>query len=264
MVRHRTRACAECRRRRIRCDETVPQCHQCRRAGRSCTGATQELLIVDMTPGTSSHSGFIHKPRTSSKLKASTAQQRYPLIKAPATGNAMTELVVAQFITSFCGTHSSRSRESWMMLLPDTLPGNSKWPTIRSSLQAVSVAHYAVKTDEPGAMVRPQEMYTKALTLHRTFIRVNLSSQQLPPSTAFELVASNAILSFFEAVHCSHIDAYGFHISAAAAVLENIGPDLCQNGALNQLFFTIRSQMVWFALVWNFNYAKLSRLLYLS
>ncbi|RDW85371.1 hypothetical protein BP5796_03696 [Coleophoma crateriformis] len=135
------------------------------------------------------------------------------------------------------------------MLLPDSLANNVRWPTIRLSLQAASLAHYAVEAAEPVATVQSREIYVQALKLHRRFIRENMGSAMFPSSIALTAVVSNVILAFFEAVRCSHVDAYGFHVSAAAEILEIIGPEQCRSGLLNQLFFTLRSQMAFVSFI---------------
>ncbi|KAF2192981.1 hypothetical protein K469DRAFT_745399 [Zopfia rhizophila CBS 207.26] len=45
----RSRACNQCRERRVKCDETPELCHQCRRLGLKCSGPLQGSVIIDMT-----------------------------------------------------------------------------------------------------------------------------------------------------------------------------------------------------------------------
>ncbi|RDW75497.1 hypothetical protein BP6252_06639 [Coleophoma cylindrospora] len=205
-----------------------------------------------MTQDTASHPKSIHRPRIHGGAKDVAMPApcySYPLSKPSDAHGAMTELFVGRFITSFCGTHTSRSRKPWMMLLPDSLANDVRWPTIRLSLQAASLAQYAVEAAEPGATVQSREMYVQALKLHRRFIRENMGAAMFPSSIALTAVVANVILAFFEAIRCSHVDAYGFHVSAAAEILEIIGPEQCRSGLLNQLFFTLRSQMAFVSFI---------------
>ena len=45
-----SRGCGSCKRRRIKCDETRPQCTRCRNSGIECTGYQRRLRFVDETP----------------------------------------------------------------------------------------------------------------------------------------------------------------------------------------------------------------------
>ncbi|KAF2269638.1 hypothetical protein CC78DRAFT_612010 [Lojkania enalia] len=45
----RSRACNQCRERRVKCDETPEFCQQCRRLGLKCSGPIQGSVIIDMT-----------------------------------------------------------------------------------------------------------------------------------------------------------------------------------------------------------------------
>ncbi|KAF2676213.1 hypothetical protein K458DRAFT_380342 [Lentithecium fluviatile CBS 122367] len=45
----RSRACQQCRERRVKCDETAGFCQQCRRLGLACSGPLQGSVIIDMT-----------------------------------------------------------------------------------------------------------------------------------------------------------------------------------------------------------------------
>ncbi|KAH8747088.1 hypothetical protein F5882DRAFT_491690 [Hyaloscypha sp. PMI_1271] len=48
--RMRSRGCDQCRRRRVKCDETGDFCRQCLRFGLDCSGPVRGVTIVDMTP----------------------------------------------------------------------------------------------------------------------------------------------------------------------------------------------------------------------
>ncbi|KAI1509787.1 hypothetical protein PtrARCrB10_08463 [Pyrenophora tritici-repentis] len=45
----RSRACSQCRSRRVKCDETPEICNQCRRLGLTCSGPLQGSIVIDMT-----------------------------------------------------------------------------------------------------------------------------------------------------------------------------------------------------------------------
>ena len=111
-------------------------------------------------------------------------------------------------------------------------------------LQAASMAHVASAAALPDAMRKSNEMYTKALGFHRAFVSQVFRGRHVQISRAFELVSSNIMLAFFEAIQHTSYDAYRVHISAAASFLEMIGAEDCKSGVLNQLFFSVRAQTV--------------------
>jgi len=57
-----SKGCGSCKRRKVKCDETRPQCTRCRKAGIECTGFVQRLRFVN------------EKPRIQSSIKVFQAQ----------------------------------------------------------------------------------------------------------------------------------------------------------------------------------------------
>ncbi|KAH3914151.1 hypothetical protein HBI56_052670 [Parastagonospora nodorum] len=45
----RSRGCAQCRERRVKCDETPEFCNECRRLGLACSGPSFGAIVIDMT-----------------------------------------------------------------------------------------------------------------------------------------------------------------------------------------------------------------------
>ncbi|KAL1801231.1 hypothetical protein ACET3X_001573 [Alternaria dauci] len=62
----RSRACAQCRSRRVKCDETPDTCNQCRRLGLTCSGPLQGTIVIDMTER-------VAKPRARKKKETARA-----------------------------------------------------------------------------------------------------------------------------------------------------------------------------------------------
>ncbi|KAK7184008.1 hypothetical protein DPSP01_010466 [Paraphaeosphaeria sporulosa] len=62
----RSRACQQCRERRVKCDETPETCQQCRRLDLRCSGPLQGSVIIDMTDR-------VTKPRPRKKRELKTA-----------------------------------------------------------------------------------------------------------------------------------------------------------------------------------------------
>ncbi len=160
--------------------------------------------------------------------------------------HVMKQMFVAQFLAYFCGSYTGQRDQPWMLLLPDASSKASALKTVDLPLQAVALAHFATEAAFPGAMTKSNEIYADALGSHRVFGGQVVRGQHSQISRAFELVASNIMLAFFEAIQHIAYEAYSAHMSAAAGVLENIGAEKYKAGVLNQLFFSVRAQTVSF------------------
>lgn len=95
----RSKGCESCKRRKVKCDETHPQCTRCCKAGIACTGFAPRLKFVD------------EGPRIRRSMAVSHAQfHEFSAIKR----------------NSYLAYHSSRTRcyqlSSPALLLPNTLP----------------------------------------------------------------------------------------------------------------------------------------------
>ncbi|UPX20416.1 uncharacterized protein EKO05_0010648 [Ascochyta rabiei] len=114
----RSRACTQCRERRVKCDETPEFCNQCRRLGLQCSGPIIGSVIIDMTdrvtkprakkkktvtkpalvvpvreddaqaqtPSTRRRSALTTKPEPSG---SETSLHNFPLSSAPREGDAL-------------------------------------------------------------------------------------------------------------------------------------------------------------------------------
>lgn len=229
---HRTRACAPCRKRRMRCDETLPKCQQCLRAGRACSGPEQGPVIIDMTSNVVDR---VRRPHSYTQKRAQLGQSS--INASPPTDVVMMEMFVTRYLTYFCGSSEDR-RKPWMLRQYGDIS------TAGLPLQAVALAHYATEASQPEARVKSHDIYVKALAKHRTLVGQALNGRWSQKSLALEMVSSNLILGYFEAAQSSGTDAYALHVHSAASFLHRIGPESCRSGLLNQLFYAVRSQLV--------------------
>lgn len=244
----RTRACATCWKRRIKCDEKFPRCEECTRNDRVCPGPLQGPMMVDMTQKVARQAGSVHKSRVKTTCRSPRDEKSicmFPLPQSPSVQHVMSQLFVARFLSFFCGgQRAGLKRTPWIMRLPLISSNLSGPSTVIVSLRAAAMAHYAAEAGQKDAMIQSSEVYTQALSLYSTFIGETLRGRCSDPAVLFKIVSSNLILAYFEAIQCTSLEAYGLHINAAARVLEMAEPARCGTGPLNQLFFAVRSQMV--------------------
>jgi hypothetical protein len=231
MVR-RNRACAPCRQRRIRCDETRPQCQQCLKTGRACPGPLEGPIMVDMTSSIASRVQHPHsRPHKRTRLAITEVDQ------SPSSHQVMMQLFVDQYLRYFCG-HLGDRQKPWMQRRYENIM------VVDLPLHAAALAYYATHVDRPDALVKSHDLYITALGKQRSLVGQALNGRWSQESLAQELVSSNLMLAYFETMHSTSLDAYGLHIHAAAKFLQHIGPKCCETGLLNQLFFAVRAQLV--------------------
>lgn len=223
----RTRACQPCRKRRMKCDETSPQCIQCQRAGRDCPGPQEGPIIIDMTQ--------VVKARKKKTKINSPAMQ---LNASPALGPAATEAYYGHFLAFFLSTSEGKIWErSWMCELP-ALASRPAADALRLSLQATSAAFCAIRADDLVLIRAARDAYGEALTAHRKAL------MRIGSSTDLRCICTSLLLSFFEAMDNTSPHAYREHSTAAAMLLSRSGPEECSDGIMNQLFHNVRAQMV--------------------
>lgn len=223
----RTRACQPCRKRRMKCDETNPQCIQCQRAGRDCPGPQEGPIIVEMT-----------KVARARKKKANINLPAMQLNASPALGLAATEAYYGHFLAFFLSTSEGKIWErSWMCELP-VLASRPDADALRLALQATSAAFCAIRADDIALLRAARDAYGEALTAHRkALMRIGSTSD-------LRCICTSLLLSFFEAMDNTSPHAYREHSTAAAMLLSRAGPDECSHGIMNQLFHNVRAQMV--------------------
>ena len=228
----RNRACAPCKQRRMKCDETHPQCQQCLKAGRVCPGPVQGPVIVDMTKSIAERVRQPHH-RTRKRMQPRASD----IFQNPSSHQVMMQLLVAQYLAYFCGSFGGRGKPWMLRQYGDVTVADLP-------LQAAALAHYATEVGQPDALVKSHNIYVTALAKQRSLVGQALNGRWSQDSLALQTISSNVILAYFEATQGTTTDAYELHIHAAANFLHRMGPKNCKSGVLNQLFFTVRSQLV--------------------
>ena len=237
----RTNACALCRKKRIKCDATLPQCLMCIKFGRICPGPSNGPIIVDMT------SALANGPKKRKKGRKEAARVTYEALPAEVLSNItvqisqrnmLNEAFYGNFLAYFTTTGEGSdlgNRQTWLHRLPDFAADGSN-QALHLAVQATASAFSFAKTRHIPLMQDACQLYGRALNQHLHMIR-------LKKRVTVHTVSTSVLLSIFEAMNSTSASAYRQHISGAAELVRLAGPDQCWMGIMCQLFFHIRVQM---------------------
>ncbi|CAI6325159.1 unnamed protein product [Periconia digitata] len=239
----RTNACATCRKKRIKCDATLPECLMCIKFGRQCPGPGNGPIIIDMTKPN------VRKSRNSKKTQEGVEVQsdmsmyylpelRQGLAMPISQRHAMSQLFYDRFLVYFTSSGESDdilNRLTWLHRLP-VLATDGSNDALALALYATASAFSGMKTRNISQIQDSCNIYGKALQTHSRMIRSK------KPVT-LHTVSTSVLLSIFEAMNATSATAYREHVSGAARMIQLAGPEYCQYGILCQLYFHIRTQM---------------------
>ncbi|KAM6477929.1 hypothetical protein HDV62DRAFT_383010 [Trichoderma sp. SZMC 28011] len=239
----RSRGCATCRKRRVKCDETLPECLRCLNMGLNCPGARTDAFFVHAVPSASLRDSsdaltiikVKHEP--SPQISAINHLSQLPGLQ-PSPAGAFDQLFVSHFIDGFFGSIRpplpipGGSSRIWLHELPDFLASPSPSP-VQSSIRAASMLSYGTAVGDASIKTEACRWYMRALQS----LRLLLGSSS--PETS---VCAAVMLTHFETLAGTSPRAWLKHIKGAALLLEAQGPERCQSGFLHQIFSHLRLQ----------------------
>ncbi|PVI05105.1 hypothetical protein DM02DRAFT_610971 [Periconia macrospinosa] len=237
---HRTNACAICRKKRIKCDATLPECLMCIKYGRQCPGPGNGPIIIDMSTKTApKKTKSITRPKeTVSGTSNYPPELIWGLSMPISQRNALSQLFYDRFLIYFTSSGESEdilNRFTWLHRLP-TLATDGSNDALALALYATASAFSGMKTRNISQIHDACTIYGKALQTHSRIIRSK------KPMT-LHTVSTSVLLSIFEAMNATSATAYREHISGAAKMIQLAGSEHCQHGVMCQLYFHIRTQM---------------------
>ncbi|KAH8692400.1 hypothetical protein BGW36DRAFT_45387 [Talaromyces proteolyticus] len=223
----RSRACANCKSRHIKCDEARPSCNRCVKAGLNCRGYERMTKFVDETLWTrGKHSSSIVSKKTasypSSWNSADISKKLDPLVMRFLRGMFMPHNV------DFTSWHYSPSDGA--VVRRPFLPG--------VTLQALALSLH-------GKVTRNQESLNQAVELYGfsiRSIRADLRDENAVSTTL--LISSVLHMTMYEWVHATNTLAWKHHAQALARMVEMRGPYVFKQGIEKRLFLQARSMIL--------------------
>jgi hypothetical protein len=107
------------------------------------------------------------------------------------------------------------------------------------------MAFYGKLTRDENVQVEACRWYSKAIHLQLNQLAKTASSGRTwKQADSPEGILSPLMLALFESTLCTSAFGWMHHVSAAAEMLESIGPEACQSGIMHELFRSTRINMV--------------------
>ncbi|RDW74172.1 hypothetical protein BP5796_07614 [Coleophoma crateriformis] len=274
----RSRGCRTCRQRRIKCDEALPECTQCKKYGKKCpgpiTGTFYVIASETCTRLSSTVGGCVDAPESSQMSQTYGSTHRTPDIdicnrsyqpeielNSPPTseplGNALRPTMPSyyqpsraeafdQLFFSHLFDECGRGIEtigacSWLGKLPARLATSFTSPSIKYSVRATCMAFYGLLNGQVSIQTEARRTYVRALESRRADLcQGTLQVHMGRIMASEEAICLTLMLSYYELVCQTSPVAWIHHLRAAAAMIEAKGPKECQSGFMHQLFRTVR------------------------
>ncbi|CZR59528.1 uncharacterized protein PAC_09422 [Phialocephala subalpina] len=204
MVGVKSLGCAECKRRKVKCDQRFPTCVKCERLGFACSGPKSHFIRF-VRPGGEEHINSITRSQCA-KLKspASTTSERLAA-----------ELVQCLRSIENVG-FQCRCLGLFMTFLPSRIGYNS---ALDAAVRCLVQAHQYLLCQGKKTVVECLDDYNEAVAL----IRKDLNHGQA--QTSSETVCAALILPSYEIYRNDQCRAWMTHAGGVAAILECWGPD---------------------------------------
>ena len=132
---------------------------------------------------------------------------------------------------------------TWLQRLSDLATSDSNGALVLA-LEATATAYGAIMSSQAALSKRARDLYGTALHLHHGLLQHYGSKKNI----TIHMVSTSVLLSFFEAMQATTADAYCAHIYGAAKLLELTGPGECGRGVLCQLYYHVRTQVLFIEL----------------
>jgi hypothetical protein len=241
-----------CRKKRIKCDATLPRCLMCKRFGSECHGLDDGPLFVDMTKN-ARHGMQKRKKKPAPEVKANSAIQSLPhqaYFDQISQQAVVAEAFYSRFLSYFTSEGDGkdiRNRKTWLHRLPQmSVDGSNDALTL--AVQATAYSYCAIETHNPALTRHAWDLYGQAIQIHSRFLARSRSAAK---RVTLHMISTSVLFSFFEAMQATSADAYRLHVYGAAKMFEVTDPRQCSEGVLCQIFFHIRTQLAFVQLTSN-------------
>ncbi|KAF1357640.1 hypothetical protein EJ07DRAFT_167539 [Lizonia empirigonia] len=128
---------------------------------------------------------------------------------------------------------------TWLQRLPE-LSSDGSNAVLVLALEATATAYGAIMSSNTALNRHARDLCGTALRAHQDLIQHSRSKQEV----TVHMISTSVLFGFFEAMQATTADAYRSHIFGAAKMFEVTGPGQCSHGVLCQLFYHVRTQML--------------------
>ncbi|KAL6694418.1 hypothetical protein J3F84DRAFT_376788 [Trichoderma pleuroticola] len=250
----RSKGCARCLQRKVKCDEKLPQCSQCQRMRRPCPGPQTGSIFVhavqtDRGPKAEKKMqiqvapAYQQVPITTAAIRqlqcARRAVGESPNLYQPSAAPVFDELFLSTFIDSFAKPSAgSGPHQSWMTYLTEFL--NTGDAPIRQSIRAAATAYHGRVAQNAAAQRAAEQCYIAALRSQRSRLTPYLNSSTSHYIPDDQEVFTSMMLLYFELISPSSTGSWLKHLHGVTSLLQLRGAESCQAGGLHLLFRSLR------------------------
>ncbi|KAK1252214.1 hypothetical protein MKX08_003401 [Trichoderma sp. CBMAI-0020] len=245
----RSRGCATCRKRRVKCDQSLPECLRCLGMGIKCPGArTDAFFVHTVVPDVSlrdSPSAALTPIKSKSPHTMMTMHPSRLSALQPSRANAFDQFFVSHFIDAFFGSARpslpipNGPSKIWLHELPGFLASPCPSP-VQYSIRAASMLSYGTIAGDVSIKTEACRWYMRALQSLRHLLSLDdLGSSLYSPEST---VCAAVMLIHFETSAGTSPKAWLPHVNGAASLLEAQGPERCRDGFMHQIFRHLRLQ----------------------
>ncbi|PLB47623.1 hypothetical protein P170DRAFT_195237 [Aspergillus steynii IBT 23096] len=258
-----SKGCKTCRERKVKCDETWPQCSQCIRRTLKCPGPTQGSIFLEATssdksskykrigenvtdqsnPNCPPNSAIVPAKRQRQVPRKTPPSCTTPAALQPNVSLTLQLHMVDRFLSFFEKSGMYKTRRSlWIYLCrgmgePE---GRSDW---QSSVRAVSLAFFGTFNKDKAAMVEARKWYGVSIQHQRQKLLRAPRLASIQPDRPEE-ITNFVILAYAEMMLSTNPNACYQHLSAAATLLSSLHPRTYQSGHLRELFQVIQRLLI--------------------
>ncbi|KAL6875113.1 hypothetical protein J3F83DRAFT_544018 [Trichoderma novae-zelandiae] len=259
----RVHACQTCRRRKIKCDNKLPNCTQCTRLRKKCPGSTEGLIFIHSVNVSHQHRHLVrhhrddHMKATSSTTSPTkhtrvwnniTQQTQTPQFPPDIGGGA--HGVISRLAVEIGAHHLSPwTPHPWFLSVPQLALSSDTQSRMLLPLQAMAVAFRALAGHDAKLSAEAFRYYSSGLELHRAQLH------QLTPwrkhqrlASILNLLLMSMALLEFEMMAPLATDSWFPHAYGALGLLEQVGPEGCQESPFFEVFWQLRFFMSYVAL----------------
>lgn len=233
----RSRACQQCKRKRIRCDLHNP-CHRCIESNLACSGPLSGPLIVNTSSSSFSQARSKNLRSQEYNFPAETQDNGFqpipPVVLLPPS--VYDEAFLWKFMHYFSQNTGSRA---WNATMPRLVTAKNS-VAMKAAMRAVSLAYAAQNIRDPWIERAACESYGSSLRYHQFSFKAP-TGKNICKKKAVNALPVTVLLSYFEMIQATSPDAWLKHTLAAERLFALIGPSALNDELLNHLYFIIRA-----------------------
>ncbi|EYE94473.1 Zn(II)2Cys6 transcription factor [Aspergillus ruber CBS 135680] len=234
--------CNTCRRRKVKCDETKPECLRCVKNGHICTGYERQRVFIHKSASAVNNSQKAQRPKRKDAAKSNRpagAIIAVNLAEQVPRFNARLEVrsqLLASFINNFLPpAQLLKTNKNLYETLPDLIGGS---PLLDKAVISLSSAFVAKNNRDDRLLQYSTKLYSQAMELLHRKIRMGKGLGK-------DLLYTTIIFQVYELINCSPsgFPAWLAHVQGSNALIQQCSgrskEAVAENLFLRQLRFVI-------------------------